>query len=509
MMWSWQTIGKAGKSKAPQAPAVEWIILPQGTRSEKAAEYSVSPKKWGPQALAQVRAAVRGEKEPPSVVAIRHTEGGLSLLLNVDFSKPKAFWMEKLRDGVSQLISLSGGEKALAETGVRWVLSALDRSLQKEVLTASSFITETRSWKPTKFGTESKKKPEKTQIQVSCVASIEGASVAAAILDGQRLGRANTQARTWAALPFSHLDPRAFRDELHAFARRHRLGFQFMGRKELEKIKAGAFLGVLKADPKSEGGMVRLSYRPKGAKGAPIALVGKGLCYDTGGYNIKPGAGMMGMHRDMTGAAVAASFLGYLAESGSPWPVDVYCAIAANLISQSALTPNQVVTALDGTAIEIVDTDAEGRLVLADTLAWVRKQKPKLVIDYATLTGATLRALGKKRASVFSNRSELAQLAVQAGVESGERTWSFPIEEEYSADLESQVADVLQCADNHFADHIYAATFLARFIGKEVPWVHVDLAGPEHVPGGLGLVSSEVTGYGILWTQKFLSLHEG
>jgi leucyl aminopeptidase len=505
MMWSWETTAKS----RDREESVEWIILPAGTKPESVTQHVPNRKRWDSGALGQIRSACQGEKEPPSTIAVRFSDGGLAVLLIVDFSKPKAAWHEKLRDGVNQLTTICGGDKALAALGVRWILNALEREQQRDVLKAAAFIGETRAWKPIRFGKEATRKSSNSaRIPMRVLSSLSAEALGELIHQGQALGRANNQVRTWAALPFNKLGPAAFREELRTFARKHGFAFQFMGRRELERLKAGSFLAVLQADPRSEGGMAKLSYRPKGAKGAPIVFVGKGLCYDTGGYNVKPGGSMLGMHRDMTGAAVAASLLGYLAESKFKKPVDVYCAIAANLISETAVTPNQVVTALDGTAIEIVDTDAEGRLVLADTLAWVRKQNPRLVVDFATLTGSVIRALGNKRAGVFSNRDELARLAVQAGDQAGERTWNFPIEEEYGAALESQVSDILQCSENNFCDHIYAATFLSRFVGKETPWVHVDIAGPEHVSGGLGLISSEYTGFGILWAERFLNLHE-
>jgi leucyl aminopeptidase len=162
-----------------------------------------------------------------------------------------------------------------------------------------------------------------------------------------------------------------------------------------------------------------------------------------------------------------------------------------------------VIVASDGTSIEIIDTDAEGRLILADTLALVRKTNPSLCIDYATLTGTALRALDTQRCAVFSNRPDLAVAAVQAGDASGERTWSFPLGDEFQDGLKSKVADLSQVGPGKNADHIYAATFLAHFIGEETPWIHVDLSAGEN-KGGLGLVSSDTTGFGMFWTDELV-----
>jgi leucyl aminopeptidase len=183
--------------------------------------------------------------------------------------------------------------------------------------------------------------------------------------------------------------------------------------------------------------------------------------------------------------------------------VHAYLALAENLISPTAFKPNEVVIASDGTSIEVVDTDAEGRMVLSDTLAFARKGKPDLLIDYATLTGAAIRSLDRRKSAVFSHREDLAQLAVKCGDASGERVWYFPLDADYRKGLKSKIADILQCSESNNADHIYAATFLSHFVGKETPWVHVDLVACE-AKGGLGLIGSDTTGFGVLWTDEFV-----
>ncbi len=160
---------------------------------------------------------------------------------------------------------------------------------------------------------------------------------------------------------------------------------------------------------------------------------------------------------------------------------------------------------MDGTAIEVVDTDAEGRMILADTLAYASRQKPDLMIDFATLTGAAIRSLDTRRSAVFSNRSDLADLAVRAGDLCGERTWSFPIGQDYREELNSKIADIVQCAPGNNADQIYAATFLSEFVAKDIPWVHLDLVAAEN-KGGLGLVSTDTSGFGVLWAEQLIRL---
>ncbi len=178
-------------------------------------------------------------------------------------------------------------------------------------------------------------------------------------------------------------------------------------------------------------------------------------------------------------------------------------ALAENLISPTAYKPNEVVVACDGTAIEVVDTDAEGRMVLSDTLAIARKEKPSLAIDFATLTGAAIRSLDTRRGAVFTNQPELAARAIACGDRTGERVWNFPIGDDYRRELKSKIADILQCSASNNADHIYAATFLSHFIGAETPWLHLDLVPAEN-KGGLGLVSSDTTGFGVFWADEMI-----
>jgi leucyl aminopeptidase len=205
----------------------------------------------------------------------------------------------------------------------------------------------------------------------------------------------------------------------------------------------------------------------------------------------------------MTGSAVALSLTRYFAEEEVEFEVVTYLAIAENLVSPTAYRPNEVVRAIDGTTIEVVDTDAEGRMVLADTLALARKDEADLVLDFATLTGAAIRSLDTRRGAVFSNQPQLSKKAIEAGTHSGERTWSFPIGDDYREGLESEIADILQCSASSHADHIYAATFLAHFIGDETPWVHLDLVACKNKEG-LGLIATEQTGFGVRWAEAMV-----
>jgi len=247
---------------------------------------------------------------------------------------------------------------------------------------------------------------------------------------------------------------------------------------------------------------VHVRYRPSSAQ-KTIALIGKGICFDTGGHNLKPAKYMHGMHEDMNGSAVALGTLLAATQAQLPINLDVWLAIAQNHISPLAYKQNDVVTALNGTTIEIMHTDAEGRMVLADTLTLASRNQPDWMIDFATLTGSMVSALAERYSGVLSNRPELAARAVSVGAAVGERLCAFPFDEDYDEELESKLADIKQCTLDGGADHIHAARFLSKFIEQEVAWVHVDLSSYNH-KGGLGAVSSDVNGFGVALSMELL-----
>ena len=311
------------------------------------------------------------------------------------------------------------------------------------------------------------------------------------------------------ALPPNVLDAAGYRRALAALARRHGLQFRWLGEAALRKAGAGAFLAVSQGGATRDAGIAHLSWRPRGAGGAPdVALVGKGIVFDTGGTNLKPHRGMLDMHTDMAGSAVALSMLLALAQLKHPRRVDAWLAITDNAIGPKAYRPQDVVTAVNGATIQVIHTDAEGRLVLADTLALAGATKPRLMIDFATLTGACVTALTERMSGVFASRDDLPARLVAAGTASGERVWPFPLDEDFDADLESRVADVAQCAVDGKGDHILAARFLRRFVPDDVAWAHVDLSAATR-KGGLAHVATEETGFGVRFGLSLLLDQEG
>ncbi len=308
------------------------------------------------------------------------------------------------------------------------------------------------------------------------------------------------------ALPPNRLDAAGYRRFLQQLARDLRLQFRFYGEAELKRLGAGAFLAVCQGNARRDAGIVRLSYRPRRGSAVPLSLVGKGICFDTGGTNLKPHKSMLDMHTDMSGSAVAVASLHALQALNSPLAIDCWLAITENLIGPTAYKPQDIVRAHNGTTIQVIHTDAEGRMVLADTLSIAAARKPRAIIDYATLTGACVYALTERYAGAFTNRPERRDMIEAAGVSSGERVWCFPMDADFDTDIESTVADVMQCASDGKGDHILAARFLGRFVPPEIPWLHLDLA-PATRAGGLAHVATEITGFGVRYTLDLI--HRG
>jgi len=307
----------------------------------------------------------------------------------------------------------------------------------------------------------------------------------------------NLLCRELTILPPNQLTPANYRQRIKKLALANQWKIEELTLAKLRKMGAGAFVAVAQGSTDDDAAIVHLSYRHPLAK-KTVALVGKGICFDTGGHNLKPARYMHNMHEDMNGSAVALGILLAATQSQAAVNIDCWLALAQNHISPTAYKQNDIVTALNGTTIEIIHTDAEGRMVLADTLTLASRAKPDLMIDFATLTGSMATALGARYSGVLGNREELLQRAVSVGQQTGERLCAFPLDEDYEVALDSKVADIKQCTLEGDADHILATRFLKRFVENEVPWLHIDLSA-SRCEGGLGIVASEVNGFGVAW----------
>jgi len=212
---------------------------------------------------------------------------------------------------------------------------------------------------------------------------------------------------------------------------------------------------------------------------------------------------MLGMQGDMQGSAIALGTLLALSTLKVEFPAEAWLAIAMNHVGPNAYKPTDVVTASNGTTIEVIHTDAEGRMILSDTLALCSKTRPRMIIDYATLTGSCVRAIGKAYSGVFTNRSEWWSTFIETGRQCGERVWPFPLDKDYDEAIESKIADIKQCSEEGGIDHILAARFLSRFVDDKIPWIHLDLSSASN-KSGLAHVPTHFNGFGVRLTLALL-----
>jgi leucyl aminopeptidase len=297
------------------------------------------------------------------------------------------------------------------------------------------------------------------------------------------------QTRDWVNTPANLLYPETFAEAARTLAKNAKLGVEVWDEKALERDGFGGILAVGGGSTRKPR-LVKLSYAPRGAR-FHLALVGKGITFDAGGLDLKTAEGMYTMKCDMAGAASVLAAVAAIAQLGLRIRVTAWAAMAENLPSGSAGRPSDVLTMFSGLTVENGNTDAEGRLVLADALAKCSTEAPDLVIDVATLTGACMVALGENVAGLMARDDETADIVLDAAEAAGELFWQLPIPEDAAPKLESKVADVKSTGDR-FGGALTAAAFLSHFVPESIPWAHLDIAGPafnssaahDYVPAG-------------------------
>ncbi len=296
---------------------------------------------------------------------------------------------------------------------------------------------------------------------------------------GAAVAKAVAQAREWVNLPPNLLHPASFADAAKEHVRDSRVTVEVLDERALAKAGYGGILAVGGGSSRAPR-LVRYSYAPRGAK-THIALVGKGITFDSGGLNIKPGDSMSTMKCDMAGAAAVLAATRAIAELGLRVKVTAYAPMAENLPSDSAYRPSDVITMYGGVTVENANCDAEGRLVMADALARSVEDMPDLVLDVATLTGACMVALGSDIAGVLGNDEGLVDQVLAAAEAAGDKMWPLPIPDGADSELKSTVAD-LRSTGPRMGGALYAAAFLQQFVA-DLDWVHLDIAGPAFREG--------------------------
>jgi leucyl aminopeptidase len=299
--------------------------------------------------------------------------------------------------------------------------------------------------------------------------------------------------------PPSHMYPSVFADYVKkSFRRGSKVSLEILDEKMLKKKGYGALIGVGQGSINPPR-FVRTTYKVKGAK-FQLALVGKGITFDTGGISLKPPASMHTMKCDMAGAATVIETLRAIAKLDLKINVTAYAALAENMPSATAQRPSDVVTTYSGKTIEVLNTDAEGRLVLADALGRAQEDKPDLIVDVATLTGAATIALGSRTAGIMSNKDDARDQVFASAKEAGESMWPMQIPEEIRAVLDSKTADIANVGftPNPAGGMMLGAAFLKEFVDEKTAWVHLDIAPPAFNEGAAyGYTNFGGTGVGV------------
>ncbi|MBD2087149.1 leucyl aminopeptidase [Coleofasciculus sp. FACHB-542] len=350
-----------------------------------------------------------------------------------------------------------------------------------------------------------KSEPEDKEPQLERVDLLGLAGQEEAINRAQFLSSGVILARELVAAPPNECTPITMAQTAQAIASNHNLQLEILEQEECEQLGMGAFLGVAKASdmpPK----FIHLTYKPEGTPRRKVAIIGKGLTFDSGGLNIKgAGSGIETMKMDMGGAAATLGAAKAIGQLKPDVEVHFISAVTENMISGHAMHPGDILKASNGKTIEVNNTDAEGRLTLADALVFAEKLGVDAIVDLATLTGACVIALGDDIAGLFTPDDTVAQELLQASEKAGEKLWRMPMEEKYFEGIKSPIADLKNTGPRP-GGSITAALFLKQFV-QETPWAHLDIAGPVWADKENGVNNSGATGYGVRTLVNWVLSH--
>jgi leucyl aminopeptidase len=340
------------------------------------------------------------------------------------------------------------------------------------------------------------KKPEEDQreVQEAVLVEFDAAKVDVlrqAVERGRILAEAANFARDMANEPANHMTPAALADQAVAMAQDFGLEYQVLEREQAEELGMGAFLGVAQGSRQPPKFIV-LHYRGAGPEKTALGLVGKGITFDSGGISIKPAAGMQEMKGDMSGGAAVIAAMRAIGQLRPPVNVTGIVPATENMPGGNATKPGDVLRAMSGKSIEVINTDAEGRLILADGLSYARHLGLSPIIDVATLTGAISIALGNVAMGCMTNDQALCDRVLAAGRDAGEKVWQLPLYDEYKEQIKSEVADIKNTGGRQ-AGAITAAVFLKEFV-EDTPWVHLDMAGVDFYEKEKGVLVKGASG---------------
>src|SRR5512141_170701 len=375
---------------------------------------------------------------------------------------------------------LGGGDMAL------YLEDATDRDVEAATVGIIS-----GSWEYKDLKTPPPEEEQRKPLERATILAADNESVRNGIANGESIGAGQSLARTLAMMPGNLCTPDFLAKTANDIATRHAMRITVLGRKEMEAEGMGSFLCVAQGTPQDPK-LIALEYSGGQPGAKPVTLVGKGLCFDSGGISIKPAQSMEDMKFDMCGAAGVLGAMEAIARMRLPLNVVGLIGATTNMPSGTAVNPGDVVKSHLGKYIEIINTDAEGRLVLADVLSYARRFDPAIVVDAATLTGACVIALGHTATGVFSCDNNLVSEIIAAGKRAGEPGWPMPLWDDYKDLIKSDVADIKNSGGRP-AGAVTAAMFLKEFT-ESYPWIHLDIAGTAYSEADLVAIPKGPTG---------------
>ena len=455
-------------------------------------------------ALVRAMAASRFDGKKDQTLMILAPSGlKASRVLLVGLGKPEA---------IDAQIAQSFGGTVVAQlqnTGEALVQLSLDgiggTGIEAAAFAANAaFGASLRAYRFDKYFTK-EKKDEKPALKKLVVALTDHAAAKLAFHPLEKIAEGVFLTRNIVSEPANVIHPESLAEQIKGLAESG-LEIEVLGEKQMRKLGMGALLGVGQGSERESQMVVMRWMGAKDPEAAPVALIGKGVTFDSGGISIKPSEGMEAMKWDMAGAGAVIGAMCALAGRQAPANVVGVVGLVENMPSGTAQRPGDVVTSMSGQTIEVINTDAEGRLVLADVLWYALDRfKPKAVVDLATLTGAIIVSLGSEYAGLFSNDDDLSTQLTSAGKAVGENLWRFPMSDAYDKALKSDIADMKNVGGRE-AGSITAAQFIKRFVGK-VPWAHLDIAGMVWSKKDAPTCVKGATAFGVRLLDRFIADH--
>ncbi len=391
--------------------------------------------------------------------------------------------------------------EASGRSGRRPLVLAFDAGLSGEAFQALLPQVALADYAFDRYKSGRGKRPAPTRATVMPPPGVRARSLAEAVRAAEAIAEAVRWARDVGNTPGNDLGPAELAAAARALCARHRLAFRTLGRAEIEKEKMGGLLGVNAGSARPPVFLIgeHAPARPRGT----VVLVGKGITFDSGGISLKPAAAMGEMKYDMMGAATVFACLAAARAIGLPMRVVALAPVTENMPGGKAQRPGDILRMRNGKTVEVDNTDAEGRLVLGDALSYAEKFAPDVLIDYATLTGAVLVALGHECAGLMTDDAGLAKELEAAGEQTGERVWRLPLWPEYRDNLKSEWAD-MKNTGGRAAGTINAGVFLKEFVPKGAAWAHLDVAGVAHFEKDQSGWPPGASGFGVALTIAFL-----